>query len=258
MRAIDVHAHFGPFDRGPSGLLDRMMSGDIEVVRRRAREADVGLTVVSAIHAMLPYGGDVRRGNEDAVKAAEAHSEIRFWAVLDPRIKESYEQVLSLLDHPECEGIKIHPQQHCYEIRDLGDEVFAFAAEREALMLTHSGQPGSFPEDFVPFVNRYPEVTLILAHLGNSTDENVIRQVHALKCAQHGNVFIDTSSKMSMNSGLIEWAVGEVGADRLLFGTDSPLYFTACQKARIEHAEIDEAAKRAILYENAGRLLIGD
>ena len=255
MEAIDMHAHFGPFDRGPGGLLDRLMSGGIEVIRRRAAAADIRLTVVSAIHALMPYGGDPFRGNEDAVRASETHSDIRFWAVLDPRVRESYDQVGALLDHSDCVGIKIHPQQHMYEIRDYGDEVFAFAAEREALVMTHSGHAGSFPEDFTPFVNRYPKVKLILAHLGNSTDENPIRQVHALKCAQHGNVYVDTSSKMSMNSGLIEWAVGEVGADRLLFGTDSPLYFSPCQKARIEYAEMEETAKRAILYENAKRLL---
>jgi predicted TIM-barrel fold metal-dependent hydrolase len=64
-----------------------------------------------------------------------------------------------------------------------------------------------------------------------------------------------TSSANSINSGLIEWAVSQVGAERILFGTDTPLYFVASQKARIEHAEIDQAAKRAILYDNAARLL---
>ena len=43
--------------------------------------------------------------------------------------------------------------------------------------------------------------------------------------------------------------------ERLLFGTDSPLYFTASQKARVECAEMEKAARRAILYDNAARLL---
>jgi predicted TIM-barrel fold metal-dependent hydrolase len=42
---------------------------------------------------------------------------------------------------------------------------------------------------------------------------------------------------------------------RLLFGTDTPLYSAACQKARIDTAEIPEDAKRAILFGNAHRLL---
>ena len=255
MKAIDVHGHFGPYDRGNRGLSDQMMSGSIEVVRRRARAADICLTVVSAIHAVMPYGGDVLRGNEDACGIAEQHSDIRFWAVLDPRIQETYKQVESLLAHPRCKGIKIHPTEHAYEIRDYGDEVFEFAACHKAIIMTHSGCPGSFPEDFIPFANRYPNVPLILAHLGNSVDGKLSRQVYALKRANNRNVYVDTSSAKSINSGLIEWAVSEVGAQRLLFGTDTPLYFTACQKARIEYAEIDEEAKRAILFENAAQLL---
>lgn len=159
--------------------------------------------------------------------------------------------------HPRCKGIKIHPLEHAYEIRDFGEEVFAFAAEHNAVILTHSGHPpGSNPEDFIPFANRCPGVSLILAHLGNSAEDAYLsRQVYALKFATAGNVYADTSSAASINSGLIEWAVAEVGADRLLFGSDTPCYFAASQKARIEHAEIDDETKRAILFENAAKLL---
>ncbi len=255
IKAIDVHGHFGPYDRGAGGLTDQMMSGNIEVVRRRAHAADICLTIVSALHAFMPYGGDVFRGNEDAREIAEKYSDIRFWAVLDPKIPESYKQVESLLAHPRCKGIKIHPTDHTYEIRDYGDEIFEFAAQNKAILMTHSGCPGSLPEDFVGFANRYPNVLLILAHLGNSADGNLTRQVYALKRANNQNIYIDTSSAKSINSGLIEWAVSEVGAQCLLFGTDTPLYFAACQKDRIEYAEIDEKAKQAILFENAAQLL---
>jgi len=255
MKAIDVHGHFGLYDRGTSALSDQVMSGSIEVVRRRARAAGICLTVVSALRALIPYGGNVLRGNEDGREVAEENSDVRFWAVLDPRIRETYEQVESLLTHPHCKGIKIHPTQHTYEIRDYGDEVFEFAASHKAIVMTHSGCPGSLPEDLVRFANRYPNTLLILAHLGNSADDNLSRQVYALKQVRTENVYIDTSSAKSIYSGLIEWAVSQVGTRRLLFGTDTPLYFAACQKARIEYAEIDEEAKRAILFENAARLL---
>lgn len=254
-KAIDVHGHFGKYDRGAGGLRDQMMSGSIEVVRRRAQAADICLTVVSAIHAFIPYGGDVLRGNDEAREVSERYSDIRFWVVLNPRIRETYRQVESFLTHPRCKGIKIHPTDHGYEIRDYGDEIFEFAASHGTLIMTHSGCPGSFPEDFIYFANRYPQVSLILAHLGNSVDGTLSRQVHVLKGTRNGNVYIDTSSAMSIYSGLIEWAVSEVGAQHLIFGTDTPLYFTACQKARIEYAEIGEGDKRAILFENAAGLL---
>lgn len=257
MYAIDVHAHFGDYDvgAGTGALVNRLFGGGIDVVRSRAQAAGVRVTVVSAITAFIPYGGNPFKANDDSRSAAEKHDDIRFWAVLDPRLKESYRQVEALLAHPRCKGIKIHPQRHLYEIRQYGDEVFSFAAGHRAVVLTHSGDPGSFPEDFIPFTDRHSQVRLILAHLGNNSDAGTSRQVCAVQRSQAGNVFIDTSSARSIYSGLIEWAVETIGADRLLFGTDTPLYSVACHKARIESAEISQADKRAILFQNAARLL---
>jgi predicted TIM-barrel fold metal-dependent hydrolase len=258
VQAIDVHGHFGPYNRGMRALTDRMMAGGIEVVSERAQACDIRLTVVSSIRALIPYRGDVTRGNEDAVAAAEQQDDIRFWAVIDPLRTESYAQADELLAHPRCKGIKIHPHAHAYEILQHGEAIFAFAAERSAVMLTHSGDPGSYPEHFLPFIDRYPQVQLILAHLGNSDDGGVARQVDAIKAARNGNVWVDTSSSRSMFSDLIEWAVDELGHDRILFGTDTPLYWSATQKSRIESASISEEAKAAILYKNAAALLNED
>jgi predicted TIM-barrel fold metal-dependent hydrolase len=58
-----------------------------------------------------------------------------------------------------------------------------------------------------------------------------------------------------MFSGVIEWAVEQIGYDRILFGSDTPLYWAGAQKGRIETAEIDDAAKRSFLYDNAAALL---
>ncbi len=54
---------------------------------------------------------------------------------------------------------------------------------------------------------------------------------------------------------LVEWAVEEIGADRILYGTDTPLYSAEMQRARIDHAEISEADKKLILRDNAVTLL---
>ena len=79
-------------------------------------------------------------------------------------------------------------------------------------------------------------------------------QVRAIQQSRKGNVYADTSSARSILPGLIEWAVREVGADRVLFGTDTPLYHTAMQRTRIEHADLSDEVKRQILRDNAVRL----
>ena len=65
----------------------------------------------------------------------------------------------------------------------------------------------------------------------------------------------DTSSINSLVGRVIEYAVEQIGADRILFGTDTPLYFAAMQKACIAYAFIPDEAKRKILYANAAELL---
>lgn len=255
MKAIDVHGHFGPYDRGLGTRVDGFMSGTAAEVAQRGFECDIQITVMSAIHGLIPYRGKAVLGNADAETSANDHPGIRFWSIVDPRVPESYAQTDRLLDHPRCMGIKIHPHAHQFEIRDFGQEIFTFAAERNAVVLTHSGDIGSYPEDFVSLADRFGNVQLILAHLGNSDDGSVMRQVQAIQHGRNGNLWVDTSSARSMFSGLIEWAVEQIGYERILFGSDTPLYWAGAQKGRIETAEIDEAAKRAILYDNAAALL---
>ena len=55
--------------------------------------------------------------------------------------------------------------------------------------------------------------------------------------------------------GLIEWAVKEVGAARLLYGTDTPLYSASMQRARIDTAGLCLEEKQAILRDNAVELI---
>ncbi len=130
--------------------------------------------------------------------ASESNPALRFWTIVDPSVPESFEQSDELLRHERCAGIKIHPHAHAYEIREHGPALLGFAAERNAVVLAHSGDIGSYPEDFVPFADRYPDIQLILAHLGNSDDGSISRQVEAIERARNGNLWVDTSSARSM------------------------------------------------------------
>jgi len=96
---------------------------------------------------------------------------------------------------------------------------------------------------------------LILAHIGCSSGADRTLQVRAIQQSRHGNICADTSSGSSIIPGLLEWAVNEAGADRVLFGTDTRLYWTAMYRARIDHADLGEEDKRKILRENAVALL---
>ena len=51
-KAIDMHGHFGDYDRGASSLRDKLFSSSIDVVR--AQKADMRLTAVSSLETLCP------------------------------------------------------------------------------------------------------------------------------------------------------------------------------------------------------------
>jgi predicted TIM-barrel fold metal-dependent hydrolase len=253
--AIDVHGHYGRYDRGSDDIVNRFMTADAATVARRARQARIALTIVSPLSALLPRAkGDAVAGNIEAARVCAETPGLLQYVVIDPRRPETYRQAGEMLQLPTAAGIKIHPEEHEYPIASFGDPIFEFAAKRRAVVLAHSSERNSQAGDLVELANRFPEVRLILAHIGCGWDGDYTHQVRAIQQSRHGNVYADTSSARSITPNLIEWAVGEIGVQRVLFGTDSPLYHAAMQRARIDYADLSDDQKRFILRENAERL----
>ena len=255
LQAIDVHAHYGTELWGEKGVPAIFMRADTSEVVRRARLANIRLTIVSPLQGLMPrFGADPVAGNEQALRDISNEEGLMQWVIVDPLKEQTYRQAEEILSNPQCAGIKIHPEEHGYHIKSHGAELFRFAAQHKAIVMTHSGEDNSKPEDFLPFINSHPEVTLILAHLGCSSDDDRTHQVRAIENGKYDNIFVDTSSAANIFPGLLEWAVDKIGAEKILFGTDSPLYFEPMQRARIDSAEIPAGEKRKILRDNAQKL----
>jgi predicted TIM-barrel fold metal-dependent hydrolase len=251
--AIDVHGHYGQYvGDGSNPFCDSLFSADACEVVRRAKDVNIVLTIVSPLSALKPRGrANAVMGNLEAAEIVAATPGLKQYVVINPLQPQTFVQAHDMLQQPQCVGIKLHPEEHCYPIGDHGRQIFEFAASHRAIVLTHSSEQNSLAADFVPWLNEFPEVRLILAHIGCGWDGDLTHQVRAIQKSQHGNIFADTSSARSITPGLIEWAVREVGAERVLFGTDSPLYFAAMQRARIDLADLTAAQKEKILWRNA-------
>lgn len=253
IRAIDVHGHYGRNVReGTPDFVNDFMTGDAAEVARRAAEVNIEWTIVSPLEALMPrFKGDAVAGNISAARDVPATDGLLQYVVIDPRKPATYEQADQMLRHPRCVGIKIHPEEHGYPVAEFGRPMFEFAAERRAVVLSHSSEQNSLASDLVRLADDYPEMRLILAHIGCGWDGDPTHQVRAIQACRQGNVYADTSSARSITPNLIEWAVSEIGAERVLFGTDTPLYHTSMQRIRIDHARLSERDKRLILRENA-------
>jgi predicted TIM-barrel fold metal-dependent hydrolase len=255
LRAIDIHGHVGRYKGSALDLIDGFYSGGPEVVLRRAAIANVEYTFVSPFGAIFTqHGGNSVAANTELAAEIQRFPGLFHWVVVEPERPATFDQAEKMLTTPRCVGIKIHPEMHGYPIKKHARKIFELASRRGAVILTHSGEDLSMPADFVPFADDFPDANLVLAHIGWSRDGNMTRQVRAVQMSKYGNIYADTSSSMSITSNLLEWAVREIGPERILFGTDTPLYFSSMQRVRIDQAEIGDRAKRMILRENAERL----
>lgn len=257
IQAIDVHSHFGEHIRGVNERIDGFLSADLEKVGTYQKLANIKCSIVSPLSAFMPRGrGDVIAGNVLSSSLVSGLSNLLFWVVINPIIPETFKQAEIMLKLPGCAGIKIHPEEHRYPIKEYGYKIFEFAEKNNAIIESHSGDLNSMPGDFVPFADEFPNVRLILSHLGcNFKGDPNGEQVTAIQKCKSVNIYTDTSSEQILFPNLLEWAVKEIGAERILFGTDCPLYFPPMIRARVDKADISNVDKEKILYRNAGKLL---
>lgn len=259
VKAIDSHAHFGRYGSmgSQSGIIPRLFSGSLQTVLGRAEKAGIELSIVCSYEAMMEdeLPNSLVEINEKTAEAVAEEKKAMQWIYLYPT-KRVLEYAKELLKRPKSFGLKIHSELGYYNIEEYGDLLFSFAAEQHTIIAVNSGAKDTRPEIYSTFANRYPEMTMILTYLGRRWDSSAPDfQTTAILKSKHNNIYADTAGVSAIRGGVIEWAVREVGAAYIVFGSDNPNYFAPSQRIRIEKAEISERAKCLILRENIARLI---
>jgi predicted TIM-barrel fold metal-dependent hydrolase len=143
------------------------------------------------------------------------------------------------------------------------DPVFQQAIELQAVIYQHTWiklggdppHPGggnlpkeSRPEDLVQVAARHPDYPMICGHAGGDWELG-IRAVRASK-----NLFLGIGGGYPTR-GMVEMAVRELGADRIIYGSDVTGRSFASQLGKVHGAGIPEHEKSLIFSENFHRLL---
>src|ERR1700733_10294330 len=114
---------------------------------------------------------------------------------------------------------------------------------------TLGNQPGeSTPYDVVELAKRHPKGTFICGHTGGNWELGV-RIIRDTK-----NVYAEVGGS-DPTSGFTEMAVRELGAERVIYGSDVGGRTFASQMAKVIGADIPDTAKELILGGNLRRLL---
>jgi predicted TIM-barrel fold metal-dependent hydrolase len=150
-------------------------------------------------------------------------------------------------------GIKLWVARRC-SAEEL-DPIIRRAAELKAVILQHTwfksggNLPGeSTPTDLVALARRHPRVPIICGHTGGDWELG-LQAIRGEK-----TLYADTGGS-DPTAGFVEMAVRELGAERILYGSDAGGRGFASQLAKVQAADVPDAAKRLILGENLRRLL---
>ena len=259
LKAIDIHAHYGNPDCFPQkGVEKECLRLSLEALKQAYDRQNIVAACLSPMEGIFPADENMLlTANSLTLQLSQELDWFYQWVVVDPLIPSSYKQAEEMLKSRKCVGVKIHPDAHGYPIEKYGEEIFAFCAQYNAVLETHSGELMSLPEHFVPLADKYPQVTVIAAHLGCGFDGSVEHQVNAVRTARHGNLYTDVSSARSILPNLLEWGAGQITAGKILFGTDTPIHHVAMMKQRVECADLEPEEIEAILYRNANQILNG-
>ena len=248
--AIDTHCHihYGPKEKLAYNYLSKLMQeGDFysaypDVLKLISDCAHIEKVFASPFDGVLDRER-VEQANEDMFEIVAANEFLYQWVIVDPRNDDTFIQAERMLKNKKCVGIKLHPVCHNYSLEEYGDKVFSFANQNSTIVQIH---PEKGADYIIPFANKYTKTRFIMAHLGNEA------YVQAVKKAKHGNVYVDTSGMASMKNTILEYAVSQIGSERILFGTDT--YSAASQRGRIEFSMIGEKDKENILFYNSKEL----
>lgn len=241
---IDLHAHYGHFkgiympNHDPQQMIATMERCGVEIM-------------VSSGHTAL-Y--DMVRGNAEMAEITARYPG-RWYAYLtyNPNYLPQGRSELELYEQRRTfVGLKFHPSSHQYPITgDAYRPALEFAAARKLIVLTHTWGNSAYdrPELLAQVAARYPEVTFLAGHSGHGQFDECMAVAR-----QYSNVYLELTAAYAVR-GLIEAMVENVGAHKIVFGCDLPWFDPHYAIGCIVMAHISEDARRAILRENALRLL---
>lgn len=234
---FDLHAHVGEF----LGMPVQPFAGHIAEMDRLG----IRWTAVSSAFAIA---GQLEAGNRAVREIVRAHPDRVFgYAVVSANYPELMETELeTCFTEPGVRGIKVYQTGVPYDDLRFAP-AWEFARERQAVVLAHTWGGNLSGLDRVAL--EHPQTPFLAAHAGS----DFAYEPYLEAARRAPNLYLDLTYSRE-HTGMIEHLVRQVGADRIVWGTDYPLFSMAHQLSKVLFARITDDEKMNILSANAIRL----
>ena len=257
-KIIDIHAHIFPEKiaqkstesigdfygipiRGKGTTEDLLEQGKKVNVYRYVVHSTA--TKVEQVESINEFISQVQLSDERIIGFGTLHPDL-------PDVQKEVDRLASL----GLKGIKLHPDFQRFNIDDETMMPIYEAAEGRFPILVHMGDArstASSPRRLVKVLDRFPALTVIAAHLGGYSmwDE-------ALEYLVGRDLYLDTSSSLwILDKSKAEDIIRKHGANKVLFGTDYPMWLYEEEIKRFESINLTQEEQELILWKNAAELL---
>jgi uncharacterized protein len=240
---VDIHTHL-PGNNGVAEIL------------AEARRLGISRIVNLGTWPLDATPEQVMTANDETMRLTRENPDVLVgFCFLNPKHAPAFvaEEIRRCVEHGNLQGIKLEVECNARDKRL--DPILDAGVQLGIPILHHTWYKTvgkvldeSSPADIAHLAGRHPKATIVMAHLTACGVRGV------LDIQPHANVHVDTSGSQPF-SGILEYAVNKLGAERILFGSDILGRDFACQLGRVLGAGISRRARELILGLNAKRML---
>jgi len=166
---------------------------------------------------------------------------------LDDFLKKNIDKISLFKFHPSIQKKRITDEYY--------DKYIRLAVEKEKPIVVHCGRWQEIASYKFPLelAERYPELILILAHLGGDQPWLYLQCAKDVKEKKYKNVYLGTESVREFY--FVNKVVQTVGADKVIFGSDYNLGLPLTYIPIVESLNIPSSDKELIFSGNILRLI---
>lgn len=237
---IDVHAHI-------------TFSSDKKEILKAVHQYEIDGVYLSYVEGVgyYPTEEQIAFCNKVTSDFCKEHSDIfRYMCYVNPCNRNTAEVIRRAVEDDNAKGIKLWVATKCNS--PFVDVVMEEAIRYRIPVLIHTFHKydgtqladESTAYDVADLARRYPEASLIMAHLGGDAYHG-IKPIRDLK-----NVWVDTSGTIYRN-GELDYTLQMVGENRVLFGTDAQGIPYPLNIGFVQDADAPCEVKEKIFYKNA-------
>jgi len=247
-KIIDFHCHLARWGRHRiDDLIDRYL--------RIMDLSGVDLACVNCI-----FFGNASIGN-DIVASVVKETPDRFVPVafVTPHYQNDVIGELErCFDELEAKFLKIYPTYYQHPVDDPGyEKIFKWCSDNKKTIMSHSSETfeinrPTLVDRYSNLADKFPGISWVMAHGATGDRRSIDEITEAVNKVP--KLYVETAGSLDTFEGF-ETLVSNVGAKKILFGSDMPLFDARNQIARIITSKITEKEKKQILGENTIELL---